>query len=90
MTDLCILASTIYFTLATEKRLKISQYMTSRINSLKFFEFSHEKEFILCKIMHLKSIEIAGRFLCSSEIYIKHLINSFNKNYKTYMDNITE
>ena len=38
--------------------------------------------------MHLKAIEIAMKYLFSSQKYLSHLIISFNKNYKIYMETI--
>lgn len=41
-----------------------------------------------CKILHLKAIELVARFMPNSNLYVSHLISSFNKNYKFYMDKI--
>jgi hypothetical protein len=40
------------------------------------------------KIFHLKAIELVGKYVSSSSQYINHLILSFNKNYKSFMDAI--
>jgi hypothetical protein len=42
----------------------------------------------LTEILHLKAIEIAGKYLPSGNDFFTHLINSFNKNYKCIMDEI--
>ena len=43
-----------------------------------------------CKVLHLKAIELVGRYLPPSNRYIVHLVSSFNKNYKFYMDKIVK
>ena len=43
-----------------------------------------------CKILHLKAIELVARFMPNSNLYVSHLISSFNKNYKFYMEKIVK
>lgn len=54
----------------------------------KFLKMSDNPTILKCKIYHLKAIELVGKFMPNSNQYISHLIGSFNKNYKFYMDKI--
>ena len=54
----------------------------------KFLKMNDNQSILKCKIYHLKAIELTGRFMPNSNQYISHLITSFNKNYKFYMDKI--
>ena len=58
--------------------------------SQKFMKMSDNSRILKCKILHLKAIELVARFIPGSNIYISHLVSSFNKNYKFYMDKIDE
>lgn len=40
------------------------------------------------QILHLKAIEVAGKYLPPDNDFFTHLLNSFNKNYKCLMDEI--
>jgi hypothetical protein len=39
-----------------------------------------------CKLLHIKAIEIAAKYLPPSNFFVNHLLGSFNKNYKTVLD----
>lgn len=38
------------------------------------------------KMIHMKAIEIAGKFLPEKNPFFTHILNRFNKNYKCVME----
>ncbi len=58
--------------------------------SQKFLKMNDNTKILKCKILHLKAIELAARFIPSGKTFISHLVSSFNKNYKFYMDKIVK
>jgi len=45
---------------------------------------------LLIQILHVKAIELAGKYLPVDNDFFTHLINSFNKNYKCILDEIVQ
>lgn len=41
-----------------------------------------------CKLIHIKALEIATKYLPPSNFFLNHLLGSFNKNYKFLLDEI--
>ena len=62
--ELVLYASVCYFTLATETRFhELDEDLeTMKIND-KYWKLHHDQEIRKCKIIHLKAIEIAGKYL---------------------------
>jgi hypothetical protein len=42
--------------------------------------------FQLKKVLHLKAIELAAKYIPDTSNYFTHILNSFNKNYKSILD----
>lgn len=87
--ELILYTSVAYFTLATEIRFKELEDDCKWLSpSEKYIKMNDNPKILKCKILHLKAIELVARFMPNSNLYVSHLISSFNKNYKFYMDKI--
>ena len=87
--ELVLYTSVAYFTVATEIRFKELEDDSKCLNpSEKYLRMNDNPKILKCKILHLKAIELVARFMPNSNLYVSHLISSFNKNYKFYMDKI--
>ena len=55
---------------------------------MKFLQMNQDPEIMTCKILHVKAIEIAMGYFPASVKYTSHLVDSFYKNYKFFMEQI--
>ena len=87
--ELVLYSSACYFTIATETRFSEFDEDLDSLKIIEKYKKLHKDETILkCKLLHLKAIELAGKYLPPSNDFFNHLLNSFNKNYKFVLDEI--